>query len=47
VIEVREMLRVRTLGAGFRRVGAMAGVDRKTARRYVYAAVTLIRSLTS
>jgi transposase len=39
VIEVREMLRVWMLGAGFRRVGALAGVDRKTARRYVCAAV--------
>jgi transposase len=39
VIEVREMLRVWMLGAGCRRVGALAGVDRKTARRYVHAAV--------
>jgi hypothetical protein len=39
VIEVREMLRVWMLGAGYRRVGALAGVDRKTARRYVHAAV--------
>jgi transposase len=39
VIEVREMLRVWMLGAGLRRVGALAGVDRKTARRYVDAAV--------
>jgi hypothetical protein len=39
VIEVREMLRVWMLGAGLRRVGALAGVDRKTARRYTDAAV--------
>ena len=39
VIEVRELLRVWMLGAGLRRVGALAGVDRKTARRYVDAAV--------
>lgn len=39
VIEIREMLRVWMLGAGYRRVGALAGVDRKTARRYVHAAV--------
>jgi transposase len=39
VIEVREMLRVWMLGAGLRRVGALAGVDRKTARRYADAAV--------
>jgi transposase len=39
VIEVRELLRVWMLGAGLRRVGALGGVDRKTARRYVDAAV--------
>ena len=39
MIEVREMLRVWMLGAGLRRVGALAGVDRKTARRYTEAAV--------
>jgi transposase len=39
VIEVREMLRVWMLGAGLRQVGAVAGVDRKTARRYRDAAV--------
>lgn len=39
VIEVREMLRVWMLGVGLRRVGALAGVDRKTARRYTDAAV--------
>jgi hypothetical protein len=39
VIEVREMLRVWMLGAGLRRVGALAGVDRKTVRRYTDAAV--------
>ncbi len=30
VIEVRELLRVWMLGSGLRRVGALAGVDRKT-----------------
>ena len=39
VIEVRELLRVWMLGAGLRRVAALAGVDRKTARRYTDAAV--------
>jgi transposase len=39
VIEVRELLRVWMLGAGLRRVGALAGVDRKTARSYTDAAV--------
>ena len=39
VIEVREVLRVWLSGAGFRRVAALAGVDRKTVRRYVAAAV--------
>jgi hypothetical protein len=38
VIEVRELLRVWMLGAGLRRVGKLAGVDRKTARRYTDAA---------
>lgn len=39
VIEVRELLRVWMSGAGLRRVGALAGVDRKTARDYTNAAV--------
>ena len=39
VIEVREVLRAWLAGAGLRRVAAQAGVDRKTARRYVAAAV--------
>ena len=39
VIEVREMLRVWMLGAGLGRVGAVAGVDCKTARPYRDAAV--------
>jgi hypothetical protein len=38
VIEVRELLRVWMSGAGLRRVGALAGVDRKTARDYTNAA---------
>ena len=39
VIEVREALRAWLSGAGLRTVAAQAGVDRKTARRYVAAAV--------
>jgi transposase len=38
VIEVREVLRAWLAGAGLRAVAAQAGVDRKTARRYVQAA---------
>lgn len=38
VIEVREVLRVWLAGSGLRTVAAQAGVDRKTARRYVDAA---------
>src|SRR5215469_10911314 len=39
VIEIREVLRAWLAGAGLRKVAAQAGVDRKTARRYVDAAV--------
>ena len=39
VIEIREVLRSWLAGAGLRTVAARAGVDRKTARRYVDAAV--------
>ena len=39
VIEVREVLSAWLSGSGFRTVAAQAGVDRKTARRYVDAAV--------
>jgi hypothetical protein len=39
VIEVREALRAWLAGAGYRRVARQAGMDRKTARRYVNAAV--------
>jgi len=39
VNEIREVLRAWLAGAGLRRVAAQAGVDRKTARRYVEAAV--------
>jgi Mu transposase-like protein len=39
VAEIREVLRAWLSGAGLRRVAAQAGVDRKTARRYVEAAV--------
>ena len=38
VIEIREVLRGWLAGAGLRAVAAQAGVDRKTARRYVQAA---------
>jgi hypothetical protein len=38
VIEVREVLRGWLAGAGLRKVAEQAGVDRKTARRYVEAA---------
>ena len=38
VIEIREVLRSWLAGAGLRTVAAQAGVDRKTARRYVAAA---------
>ena len=35
VTEIREVLRAWLAGAGLRRVAEQAGVDRKTARRYV------------
>jgi len=38
VTEIREVLRAWLAGAGLRQVAAQAGVDRKTARRYVQAA---------
>jgi transposase len=38
VIEVREVLRAWLSGVGLRKVAERAGVDRKTARRYVEAA---------
>jgi transposase len=38
VVEVREVLRAWLAGAGLRMVAQQAGVDRKTARRYVAAA---------
>jgi len=39
VTEIGEVLRAWLAGAGLRRVAGQAGVDRKTARRYVEAAV--------
>jgi len=39
VIEIREVLRAWLSGAGLRKVAEQAGVDRKTARRYVQAGV--------
>ena len=39
VIEVREMLRAWLAGKGLRKVAGQAGVDRKTARNYVNAAL--------
>jgi hypothetical protein len=41
VVEVREVLRCWLAGDGQRTVAERAGVDRKTARRYVEAAVAL------
>jgi transposase len=38
VTEIREVLRAWLSGSGLRQVAAQAGVDRKTARRYVQAA---------
>jgi hypothetical protein len=38
VFEVREVLRLWLGGHGLRRVERLAGVDRKTVRRYVAAA---------
>lgn len=38
MVEVREVLRTWLEGAGLRKVAERAGVDRKTARRYVVAA---------
>jgi transposase len=38
VTEIREVLRAWLAGLGLRRVAERAGVDRKTARRYVQAA---------
>ena len=38
VVEVREVLRAWLEGRGLRKVAERAGVDRKTARRYVAAA---------
>ena len=35
VVEVREVLRAWVRGAGLRKAAEAAGVDRKTARRYV------------
>jgi hypothetical protein len=39
VTEIREVLRAWLAGAGLRQVAAQAGVDRKTARRYVQAGI--------
>jgi len=39
VVEIREVLRAWLSGAGLRKVAEQAGVDRKTARRYVQAGV--------
>jgi hypothetical protein len=41
VIEVGEVLRAWLAGDGLRTVAERAGVDRKTARRYVEAAVAV------
>lgn len=39
MFEVREVLRLWLRGEGLRSVGRLAGMDRKTVRRYVDAAV--------
>ena len=39
VVEIKEVLRAWLEGAGLRVVAERAGVDRKTARRYVHAEV--------
>ena len=39
MVEIREVLRAWLAGHGLRVVATQAGVDRKTARRYVEAAV--------
>jgi transposase len=39
VVEVREVLRLWLRGGGYRPIAVLAGVDRKTARRYVEAAI--------
>ncbi len=41
VIEVRELLRLWSLGHGYRAVARLTGVDRKTVRRYVEAATAV------
>ena len=41
VFEVREVLRLWLRGEGVRSTGRLAGVDRKTVRRYVAAAEEL------
>jgi hypothetical protein len=35
VVEIREVLREWIRGLGLRKIGKLAGVDRKTVRRYV------------
>lgn len=49
VTEIREVLRAWLSGRGLRKVAEQAGVDRKTGRRYVDAAVTagLVRAESS
>jgi hypothetical protein len=39
VFELREVLRLRLGGEGYRAIARLTGVDRKTVRRYVEAAV--------
>ena len=39
VYEIREVLRLRLGGEGYRSIARLTGVDRKTVRRYVEAAV--------
>ena len=41
VMDIREVLRLWVAGQGYRRIAALGQVDRKTARRYIDAAIVL------
>ena len=41
VVEIREVLRLWQSGCGYRRIGRLASVDRRTARRYIETAQAL------
>jgi hypothetical protein len=38
VVEIKEVLRLRLLGKGYRKIAELTGLDRKTVRRYIEAA---------